>query len=94
LILQLLSAKWSVRLGVFSYSLYLMHSLFIIYYGRLIQGHTIHSLARPLGFFTVCTLASLGISYLFFLVVERRFLPGHLHTVKRDIEATILSPAP
>jgi peptidoglycan/LPS O-acetylase OafA/YrhL len=93
-IFQLLSAKLPVRLGVFSYSLYLIHSLYIIYFARLIQTHAIHTLARPPIFFAISTLMSVAVSYLFFLAIERRFLPGHLHTAKRDIEATILSPAP
>lgn len=92
--LRLLTSPLVVRLGVFSYSLYLIHSLVTIYLGRFLQQHPGHHLASPVLFFPTCLLISLGLSYLFFLAIERRCLPGHLHNEKRDVAGTVLSPAP
>jgi peptidoglycan/LPS O-acetylase OafA/YrhL len=73
-LLRLLEARPLVGLGHFSYSLYLTHLpvLAACYLGLLQLG--LSPQARTLALLGVGTLASLLVAYVFYLIVERRFI--------------------
>jgi peptidoglycan/LPS O-acetylase OafA/YrhL len=86
---DMLAHRRVVGLGLFSYSIYLIHSP-IIGWCNLAT----HNVDMPIGLrFTMLLLVAvplaIGISFGFYLLVEKRFLSGH----QRAVENTVLSPA-
>ncbi|HZO89208.1 MAG TPA: acyltransferase [Chthonomonadaceae bacterium] len=74
--LRLLSARGTVLLGAFSYSLYLVH-IPLLYKGLPLLGRLhLPPLLDLIARFAVVVPAVLAVSYLFYLVFERPFLPG------------------
>jgi len=79
--------RWCMPLvwcGVFSYSLYLVHWPFCKLISALAWSLGLHSLPATLGITVpVCTIASLVSAWIYFRLVERRFINTHSqrHTV-------------
>lgn len=73
--LRLLESRWAIRLGAFSYSLYLVHVPIVLKLSQWSGGHF-----SPVGAF-LFDLASipftLAVAYLFHLAFERRFMSEH-----------------
>jgi peptidoglycan/LPS O-acetylase OafA/YrhL len=85
---------WLTRVGVFSYSLYLIHFPVMRVLDRLTnQLHLSHST----GFFLVKTLLFILTAYFagksFFAIVERHFLPGRRATTDRSVRWAASPPA-
>lgn len=93
-IVRLLQAKPSVALGVFSYSIYLVHAPILALYNALIFPLPLSPTLRWASMLLVGVPLAIGVSYLFHLVCERRFMPGHPRTQKKAETAAALSPAP
>lgn len=95
LLLGLLQSRAAVTLGVFSYSLYLVHDIVMTGFRGLS-----HRLALPPGALLAVDLGigvplALLVSYLFFLVFERPFLTARRHPTASDLaRAAAVSPAP
>ncbi len=73
-LVRFFSARWLVSLGVFSYSIYLIHAPVLSVFGRLSRHH---DLSKPVTFLFLLVIAmpvSLGVSYLFHLAFERQFM--------------------
>ena len=74
LILRLFESQVAVRLGVFSYSLYLIHTLFVLRLKNLLV-RVDHSVALNLVLMLVFGVPlTLALCYLFHLAFERRFM--------------------
>ncbi|CAA9585897.1 MAG: hypothetical protein AVDCRST_MAG86-3760 [uncultured Truepera sp.] len=80
--LNFLGCRPIVLLGTFSYSIYLVHSPLLGLFNLLTLHLTLSSDVRFLMMLFVALPVVLGCSYLFYRVVERRFLPGHLRAPK------------
>ena len=94
LALRVFQARWLVLLGGFSYSYYLVHDPVL---------NVLHFTLVPYGFGTAtlltvmlvaCVPVCAAVAYLFHLVFERPFMPGHPGTLARAAHAAVLSPAP
>ncbi len=93
-VLHLLESRWAVELGVFSYSLYLIHAP-ILGATHLVLRNLSLSPGAAFGLMFVFGVPlSLGLSYLFHLAFERRFMPGHPRTETQAAKSAALSPAP
>jgi peptidoglycan/LPS O-acetylase OafA/YrhL len=75
---RLLLSRPLAGIGLFSYSIYLVHQPLLRLLIDLLHHHTPPTLPAPLFHFLVllATLPTLAASYLFFVVVERRFING------------------
>lgn len=91
---RMLSCRPLPTLGVFAYSLYLIHAPFVQFAWTLT--------ARPLGLSGLPGFALLlvtavplciGVAYVFFLACERPYLPGRTRTSARDKMVTAVEPA-
>ncbi len=79
LLLKVLESRVAVTLGAFSYSLYLVHQPVLT--GLDLILHRAGLTTEPV-FWLLLLLgvpSCLGVAYLFYLLFERRFLPGHRH---------------
>jgi peptidoglycan/LPS O-acetylase OafA/YrhL len=74
LLTRLLSARPLVKLGQFSYSLYLVHTLVLVSLARIFVELGLGALTAQLLIFTVGIPLAVAGSYLFFLGFERPFL--------------------
>ena len=77
-LLEVLRHPKIVLLGTFSYSLYLIHSPLLGLFNLLTLELPLSSDMRLLLMILVALPLAVGASYLFYRVVERRVLPGHL----------------
>ena len=78
LVLRFLHHKNVMLLGRFSYSHYLVHYPILVTTTSLIIGLHLPILQTMVVSYIVCIPASLGLSYLFFLAVEKHFLPKRM----------------
>jgi len=93
-VLKLLESRACVVLGTFSYSLYLTHAIVMTVIVRnVLRFHLIWAM-NPIVFLLVGLPIILIAAYLFHLAFERRFMPGHPHTVDKAARAAAVSPAP
>ena len=94
-LLRLFEARINVLLGVFSYSLYLVHAplLALIHFGT--RSFTPTPLLKYAIMLGVATPLSIVAAYGFHLAFERRFMAAHApRTEKETVTAAIASPAP
>ncbi len=93
-VLRLLQSRGAVGLGVFSYSLYLVHAPILgIVHDALGPLH-LTNLALLAGVLVLGVGGALLLSYLFHRVFERPFMPGYPRTERQAEQAAIVSPAP
>jgi len=83
--LKLFNTKFAIYLGVFSYSIYLIHSPLLGFFNLLILDYSLSINIRLLIMFAVFIPIALIISYLFHVLVERRFMPNHLKKEEKAI---------
>jgi peptidoglycan/LPS O-acetylase OafA/YrhL len=93
LVLRLLEAPWSVALGAFSYSIYLVHEPVVGLAEAAGRSLALSPVMCLITLFGAVPL-SLGIAYLFHLFVERHFMPGAPQTKAETVQTAALSPAP
>ena len=79
-LLEVLRHPKIVFLGTFSYSLYLIHSPLLGLFNLLTLELPLSSDLRLLLMLAVALPLAVGASYLFYRIVERRALPGHLRS--------------
>jgi peptidoglycan/LPS O-acetylase OafA/YrhL len=79
--LKLVSHPWLVKLGTFSYSLYLIHAPILAAIDLYLESIQVSSVWRLAIVMFVSVPFSIAISYLFHLLFEKRFIPG-LNTLK------------
>ena len=92
--LRLFQARWLVLVGGFSYSYYLVHDpvLNVLHFTLVPYGLSITTTLSVM--LVACVPLCIAVSYLFHLVFERPFMPGHPHTLEKAAHAAVLSPAP
>jgi peptidoglycan/LPS O-acetylase OafA/YrhL len=84
--IRVLNARPVVALGVFSYSIYLIHDPVVeLVWLALKQTHVSTAISVPLMYLGAIPFA-VGIAYLFHRAFERPFLSGHYRRVVRDLE--------
>ncbi len=82
-VLRFLHHKWVMLLGRFSYSHYLVHYPILITTSAIVLSFHLPLVETVLLSYVISIPASLGLSYLFFLAVENRFLPGRQVRMER-----------
>ena len=92
--LTVLRSKWVVGLGAFSYSLYLVHYPLVEIVSAILQSHAVPPRAQIAVTFGVGVPVVTGLAYLFHVVFERPFMPGHPHNISQAQVAAAVSPAP
>jgi peptidoglycan/LPS O-acetylase OafA/YrhL len=75
--LRLLNSKFLMILGTFSYSVYLIHSPLLGLFNLLTLRIPMTALSRWIIMEAVAVPVAVGISYVFYLLIERKFMPGH-----------------
>lgn len=76
-----LSAKWFSGLGIFSYSVYLIHQPLVIGLNKLAENLNLTGVKLGLLDFVVVAPIAIGLGYLFHLVFEKPFMqPARLRT--------------
>ena len=79
--------KWAVRLGVFSYSLYLVHSPLISLVHIALRSQHLSPLTRFILMPIVGVPVILSLSYLFHLAFEKRFLGSSKQPETQNVAA-------
>jgi peptidoglycan/LPS O-acetylase OafA/YrhL len=79
LFLPLLESKFAFGLGIFSYSLYLMHAPTLALFQLWLNGLGLSLMATSLIMFTVGPLLAVGFSYIFHVLIERRFMSEYAY---------------
>jgi len=92
-LLKIFNHRWAVALGVFSYSLYLIHYPLLALSNSVMSGLHIAPRINFLISFSVIVPIIVALAYLFHLVFERPFMPGHLGANRSPAKADD-SPAP
>jgi peptidoglycan/LPS O-acetylase OafA/YrhL len=82
LFLRLLSKDITIKLGAFSYSLYLVHSPVLAMFNLLTLDMPMSILTRFLMMQIVAVPCAIIISYVFFVLVEKRYTTSHVQTPK------------
>ncbi len=94
MVMRVLESRALVGVGVFSYSLYLIHMpASWLMQGSMKALHLVGWSALMFEIFVFVPFA-IVVSYLFHIVVERRFMPGHPHNARDAAKAAEISPAP
>ncbi len=93
-VLYILESRWAVELGVFSYSLYLIHAPVLGLTHLMLRSRPLSPDLFLTLMFAIGVPLSLLLSYLFHLAFERRFMPGHPRTEQQAAKSAALSPAP
>lgn len=78
--LRFLHHRAIIRLGTFSYSLYLIHIPVIVLMDRVLFQFDLSSNSFVIYHFCLALPLCIGFAYLFYLLFERPFLPTHLRT--------------
>lgn len=86
--LHFFNRPWLTGLGRFSYSLYLIHFPIVIAIASFIRSLQLPALATIALAYLVSVPVSLTAAYLFFVAIERRFVPSYLK------QANAVAPAP
>ena len=73
-IMRLLESRWAVRLGVFSYSLYLTHDCVQVLASALLRHAGLTATVQFLVMAAAVTPIAVALAYLFHLVFEKRFM--------------------
>ncbi len=81
--IRVLESRPAVILGAFSYSLYLVHFPIVVMTNIVAFNLGVPLLARVGLTLAVGVPVSLVVAYLFHLVFERPFMPGHVQTLKQ-----------
>lgn len=89
--LRLCASRGAVRLGTFSYSLYLVHAPVVAIVHNIVGLFALPPVGVLLALFAFGVPLSLAAGYVFYRLFERPFLPGH---PRSDAEAAVVSPAP
>lgn len=89
LLLRFLSLKPFALLGLFSYSLYLLHSPFLALFNLLTLPLGLPVTAQYLLMTLVAVPIAIGICWLFFLLVEKRFLNTRQRTVEKFLNVDL-----
>ncbi len=79
LFLPLLESKFAFGLGIFSYSLYLMHAPVLALFQLWLNSLDLSLMAKSLILFTVGPLLAVGVSYVFHVLCERRFMSEYAY---------------
>ncbi len=77
-VLRLLSSRPLVAVGLFSYSLYLVHSPLIGWFNLATDEIEVPTLVRLALMLVIALPLAVLAAYAFFLAVERRFMSGHM----------------
>jgi peptidoglycan/LPS O-acetylase OafA/YrhL len=88
-ILRLLNTRTAVRLGKFSYSIYLIHSPFLALINLSILGVPLNTNVRFLLMEILGVAIAVGISYVFYLLVERRFTLTNFKSTTRQLTTEV-----
>jgi peptidoglycan/LPS O-acetylase OafA/YrhL len=78
ILLKVFNHRWAVALGVFSYSLYLVHYPLLALSNSVMSGFHIAPKINFLISFGIIVPLIVAAAYLFHLLFERPFMPGHL----------------
>jgi exopolysaccharide production protein ExoZ len=81
------------KIGVFSYSLYITHTIFQRIRNHFMQKLHLSAEFHPLLFLTGSTI-EIGFAYLFYLVFERPFVSSRRHKMVQAILHVSVEPAP
>jgi peptidoglycan/LPS O-acetylase OafA/YrhL len=81
--LRFMNARPTVALGMFSYSIYLIHSPLLGLFNLMTLDLDISTDLRQLVMLLVAVPLAVLVSYGFHLLVERRFMSGHQRVVSR-----------
>jgi peptidoglycan/LPS O-acetylase OafA/YrhL len=79
-LLPLLQSKLAFTLGIFSYSLYLIHAPVLALYQLLLNSLALSLMAKGLLLFTIGPLLVLGVTYVFHTLIEKRFMSPYAYT--------------
>ncbi|OKH55271.1 acyltransferase [Calothrix sp. HK-06] len=74
IILQILESTWVIKLGAFSYSLYLTHAPVITILRQLLTNVNMSPTAFAITLYTVGITVSLAFAHVFYLTIERPFM--------------------
>ena len=76
-VLQVMESAGAVKLGTFSYSLYLIHMPLLAMSYLVFRGLSFGPLPRLMGLLFVAIPVAVGFAYLFHLAFEKRFMSAH-----------------
>lgn len=85
-LLRVLSSPLSLWLGLFSYSIYLIHSPLLGLFNLLTLHFALSDDVRLALMWCVAVPMTIGVSYVFHLLVERRFLTEHQRNLKKTLD--------
>jgi peptidoglycan/LPS O-acetylase OafA/YrhL len=91
---RVLESPIALKLGAFSYSIYLVHFPFLSLAHNLMIARGMNGHVKLAILVMVVSPLVLGLSYLFHLAFERPFLPGHPKSLNPSVLAAVGSPAP
>jgi peptidoglycan/LPS O-acetylase OafA/YrhL len=94
LLTRILEWQPLVWLGTFSYSIYLVHGAVFRIMAAFISSSPVMNAHRTGIYMLAGPLIVLAVSYCFFLMFERPFMPTHPHTMRRASVVATISPAP
>jgi peptidoglycan/LPS O-acetylase OafA/YrhL len=83
--LRFLKSPQVVMLGVFSYSIYLIHSPFVALFNLLTLHNAFSYPVRLLYMLFIALPSAIGLAYIFHILVERRFVTGHIRKEARKL---------
>jgi peptidoglycan/LPS O-acetylase OafA/YrhL len=91
LMLKLFNARASVKLGQFSYSIYLIHSPLLGLFNLLLLNYSLTINMRMTIMFSVFIPISVGFSYIFYYFIESKFTNSHLKKTEQKVLHPVLS---
>jgi peptidoglycan/LPS O-acetylase OafA/YrhL len=89
-----LSARWMVFLGTISYSVYLIHLPVLAILHQAVARYHFSDHAEIVFLICLVTPILIAAGYLFHVLFERPFMPGHPRTERQAEVAAVISPAP
>ena len=94
LVLRLFQSRGLVWVGTFSYSLYLVHDPMLALLHLFLRSLHLPATALLFLMYGIGVPLSVAASYVFYLLIERRFMPGRPRTDAEAERAAAVSPAP
>jgi peptidoglycan/LPS O-acetylase OafA/YrhL len=91
LMLKLFNAKASIKLGQFSYSIYLIHSPLLGLFNLLLLNYSLTIDMRMTLMFLIFIPISVGFSYVFYHFIERKFVNSPLKKTENKVAHSSLS---